>query len=197
MIKRNKKKGVAGAWKAKVAHYARNGYVVDFDTGAVAHLVVFEKAYGRAPKGWHVHHINHLKTSNDASNLIALPPLVHSWAHQGTDCDSYYDRAALEKALERYKEAPSYAHEIVKILETMKPGEAASAHAYVSEYLKNRLNNVDELDKLEKKKLYPVTRTETEEMLEEMERIRKRQGANRGFSEKAREYNEILRAGPL
>jgi len=42
------------------------------------HIIVWEKYHNRAlPEGWHIHHLNGIKSDNRPSNLIALAPTKH------------------------------------------------------------------------------------------------------------------------
>lgn len=46
------------------------------------HVLVWEKANGKpVPKGWIVHHLNHIKNDNRPENLVALPRKEHNHRH--------------------------------------------------------------------------------------------------------------------
>lgn len=42
------------------------------------HVLVWEKAHGKVPQGWHVHHINGVKSDNRLENLVALSARDHA-----------------------------------------------------------------------------------------------------------------------
>ena len=45
------------------------------------HRLLYVDYYGHIPRGYHIHHINHIKTDNTKENLIALPERVHAKIH--------------------------------------------------------------------------------------------------------------------
>lgn len=67
-------------WNRKFNWYKKNGYEVDGD-GKAVHRLVYTKAYGKPPRGWHIHHIDYQKRNNAPENLIALPAAYHTWLH--------------------------------------------------------------------------------------------------------------------
>jgi len=54
--------------------FKKDGYICE-------HRLIWEKANGSIPEGWHVHHINGVKTDNRLRNLIALPNGEHIRKH--------------------------------------------------------------------------------------------------------------------
>lgn len=69
----------------------KNGYILT-SSGKPFHRKVYFKNYGTIPVGWHVHHIDYVKTNNHPDNLIALPPNVHIYIHKNNirnrdDCE--------------------------------------------------------------------------------------------------------------
>jgi len=59
-----------------------NGYLLD-EKGRFEHRKVFFKESGQKfRKGWHIHHIDGIKTNNDISNLIYLPKRIHIFIHE-------------------------------------------------------------------------------------------------------------------
>lgn len=75
-------KSGCGSW----SHGCRNGYktFVDKTTGRshFVHRRVAEKAFGPIPPGYHVHHKDHDKHNNRASNLEILSPSEHAKKHR-------------------------------------------------------------------------------------------------------------------
>lgn len=55
----------------------RKGYPIGSDGKRIHRKIV-----KNIPKGWVVHHIDHVKTNNDPSNLISLPFAMHDRMHQ-------------------------------------------------------------------------------------------------------------------
>lgn len=59
-----------------------NGYTFIFvgnDKYTPEHRLIWEKAYNKKiPKGWHIHHLNGIKSDNRLENLIALSSKKHS-----------------------------------------------------------------------------------------------------------------------
>ena len=46
------------------------------------HILVWEKTHGKPlPKGWIVHHLNHIKDDNRFENLLAMPRATHNQRH--------------------------------------------------------------------------------------------------------------------
>lgn len=48
---------------------------------------IYKSYFGAIPKGWVVHHIDHIKKNNDIINLISMPKEIHNsyhflWAHK-------------------------------------------------------------------------------------------------------------------
>jgi len=41
------------------------------------HRYIWSQSNGEIPKGWHIHHINGIKTDNRLENLIAIPTRAH------------------------------------------------------------------------------------------------------------------------
>lgn len=46
------------------------------------HVLVWEKKHGTIPRGWVVHHLNHVRTDNRLSNLIAMTRSQHTKLHE-------------------------------------------------------------------------------------------------------------------
>lgn len=65
---------------SKRKEYIRKGYNVT-ERGRLEHRLVYERAYGRLPKNWVVHHVNGQKNDNRLENLIGLPTLLHDRVH--------------------------------------------------------------------------------------------------------------------
>lgn len=60
-----------------VAPEARKGHRYQAE-----HILIWERAYGKPlPKGWIVHHINHIKDDNRLENLLAMPRGTHNQRH--------------------------------------------------------------------------------------------------------------------
>lgn len=68
------------------------GYVMVYQPGhprtnkntnaVLEHILVWEKYHKKPlPKGYHIHHLNGIKTDNRPSNLVALPPTRHHGKH--------------------------------------------------------------------------------------------------------------------
>lgn len=45
------------------------------------HRALYQRAYGKLPKDWHVHHIDNNKKNNNLDNLVALPASKHHSLH--------------------------------------------------------------------------------------------------------------------
>lgn len=59
----------------------RNGYVEissGKNKGMLEHRIVWEKAFGKIPEGYIIHHLNGIKTDNRLENLSLLPRKHHS-----------------------------------------------------------------------------------------------------------------------
>ena len=66
---------------------AKNGYIMVYDPNyhrgtkngyAFEHLQIWEKAHGKVPKGWVVHHLNGNKADNRLENLVAMSKSTHA-----------------------------------------------------------------------------------------------------------------------
>lgn len=56
------------------------GYLLTEDN-KYAHRIEYEKAFGKIPPYWVVHHVDFNKLNNTPENLIALPPRFHDKIH--------------------------------------------------------------------------------------------------------------------
>jgi len=63
--------------KAPEHHRAHtNGYVYE-------HILIWEQTHNQQlPEGWHVHHVNGIRSDNRPQNLVALPPAKHRIKHK-------------------------------------------------------------------------------------------------------------------
>ncbi len=65
----------------------REGYrriwVVSEKRYRMEHAVVWERAYGPIPKGWEIHHKDHVPINNSLENLELLSRLCHKRLHSG------------------------------------------------------------------------------------------------------------------
>jgi len=61
-----------------------NGYPVIVRLGKMArqHRVVWARYRGSIPRGWHVHHVNGIKTDNRIANLEIVTPAEHAGLHR-------------------------------------------------------------------------------------------------------------------
>jgi hypothetical protein len=76
-----------------------NGYVTGQD--GRYHRLVWESENGAVPSGWHVHHIDGVKTNNSIENLIALPGNLHTYIHAIQMRDlSRLNRSQIEELLD-------------------------------------------------------------------------------------------------
>lgn len=57
----------------------RNGYAMGMKE--LGHRANYRKHHKTIPIGFHIHHIDHVKTNNDINNLIAISPNLHSFVH--------------------------------------------------------------------------------------------------------------------
>lgn len=64
--------------------YTKSGYKTYKHNGKnkLVHRRVYEKKYGKIPKGYEIHHVNHNKLDNRVENLEALPKNVHREYHR-------------------------------------------------------------------------------------------------------------------
>jgi predicted RNA-binding Zn-ribbon protein involved in translation (DUF1610 family) len=75
-------------WAWKKGKYISGGYVYVYKPDytnkqgrhyIAEHRLVWEQAHGKPlPKGWHIHHLNGVRTDNRPANLVALPSRKHS-----------------------------------------------------------------------------------------------------------------------
>lgn len=63
------------------AQYKSNGYALRGD-GRVLHRAVWMRYFGPIPPGFHVHHVDQIKTNNAIGNLVALPAWFHEEIHR-------------------------------------------------------------------------------------------------------------------
>ncbi len=64
----------------RILYLQSKGYEVDA-TGRLMHRVVYEKAFGKIPRGWVVHHVDENKKNNTPLNLVAMPTELHNRIH--------------------------------------------------------------------------------------------------------------------
>lgn len=71
------------AWKG--GRYKSQGYVFIYAENGKPkkrhqreHIVIWEKTYGKLPKGWVIHHLNGIRDDNRIENLFGLPRAGHS-----------------------------------------------------------------------------------------------------------------------
>ena len=66
-------------------HVTASGYLRGRFDGRMrlVHVVIWERANGRLPDGWQVHHVNEDKQDNVLENLAAVSPTTHKRIHSG------------------------------------------------------------------------------------------------------------------
>jgi hypothetical protein len=124
-------------YRIRVKWFEKNGYDMH-ESGRPYHWVVYENANGRPPKGWHIHHINHLKGDNRIENLIAVPQLVHTWVHEGTTASVFFDRKDIEEFIVKWKSLPKFGPEIAKMLEVLTVGQCIEVSKFIAEVTERR-----------------------------------------------------------
>lgn len=72
------------SWRGGRHLRKRDGYIeirISAKTSVLEHRLVWGKANGPIPKGWHVHHLNGIKHDNRLENLVAMSPSDHHRNH--------------------------------------------------------------------------------------------------------------------
>lgn len=66
-------------------HVTAKGYLRGLIDGRIRlqHVAVWERAYGRIPLGFHLHHVNENKQDNRLENLRLVSPTEHKRIHGG------------------------------------------------------------------------------------------------------------------
>lgn len=118
--------------------YERNGYEVDWTEHKAVHRKVYENTHGRISDGWHIHHINHIKKDNSLANLIAVPALVHNWAHEGFTSRNYASREQLEKWIAECLKFPPHWRKLLPFYEEMGPKQIEDHLDLLLDYVKER-----------------------------------------------------------
>jgi len=63
----------------------KNGYHCFENDGVPVHRRIYEQEHGIIEYGYHIHHLNRVKTDNRISNLISIPASFHKWLHKMWD----------------------------------------------------------------------------------------------------------------
>lgn len=82
------KEGLNGGYKPTEAGYIRI-FCKESNRKRFEHNLVWEKAYGPIPEGFHIHHINGIKHDNRIENLECISPKEHKKIHAGIRKNSY------------------------------------------------------------------------------------------------------------